>query len=63
LDRAGVRVERVEVSADGRSVELTTAPLVADRVYLIDASGVRSAAGERLVHPAGAYTLNAIPAE
>jgi hypothetical protein len=63
LDRATVRVERAEVSADGRSVELTTAPLVADRVYLIEAAGVRSAAGERLVHPTGAYTLNAIPAE
>ena len=58
-----MRVERAEVSADGRSVELTTAPLVAGRVYLITAAGVRSAAGGRLVHPTGAYTLNEIPAE
>lgn len=62
LDRAAVAVERAEVSADGRAVELTTAPLAKDRVYLLTAAGVRSPAGEQLVHPAGAYTLNEIPA-
>jgi hypothetical protein len=61
LDRTAVKVERAEVSADGLSVELTTAPLVRDRVYLLAAAGVRSAGGEPLVHPAGAYTLNEIP--
>ena len=44
LDRAAVKVEKVEVSADGKSVELTTAPLVKDRVYLLTAN-VRSAIG------------------
>jgi glucose/arabinose dehydrogenase len=63
LDRTAVRVERAEVSPDGLSVELTTAPLVTDRVYLLTAAGVRSAAGEPLVHPAGAYTLNEVPAK
>ena len=52
----------MEVSADGRSADLFTAPLVKDRVYLIQARGVRSGAGEALVHPTGAYTLNEIPA-
>src|SRR5262249_38704463 len=61
LDRARLRIERVELSADGRSADLITAPLVKDRVYLIEARGVRSAAGKPLVHPAGAYTLNEIP--
>jgi glucose/arabinose dehydrogenase/cytochrome c2 len=61
LDRTRATVERVEVSADGRSVDLTTAPLGKDRVYLIQAPGVRSAQGEALVHPAGAYTLNEVP--
>jgi hypothetical protein len=28
---------------------------------LIGAPGVRSAAGEPLIHPTGAYTLNEIP--
>src|SRR5215208_4971598 len=62
LDRTAVKVERAEVSAHGRAVDLTTAPLVKDRVYLITAAGVRSGTGERLVHPTGAYTLNEVPA-
>jgi mono/diheme cytochrome c family protein/cytochrome c551/c552 len=63
LDRTAVKVERAEVSADGLSVELTTAPRVKDRVYVLTAAGVRSAAGVLLVHPTGAYTLNEIPAD
>jgi hypothetical protein len=62
LDRTRLAIERVEVSEDGRSVELTTAPLVKERVYMVQARGVRSSDGEELVHPVGAYTLNEIPA-
>src|SRR5262249_4171125 len=62
LDRTPVPVRGVAVTADGRSVELTTAPLVRGRVYLVSAPGVRSPAGEALVHPTGAYTLNEVPA-
>ena len=51
LDRTRLPVERVEVSADGRTVELTTGPLVKDRVYAITSRGIRSAKGEALVHP------------
>jgi len=40
LDRATVKVEKVEVAADGKSVELTTAALVKDRVYLVSVPGV-----------------------
>jgi len=61
LDRTRAAVEKVEVSTDGRSVDLTLPPLVRDRVYLIQARGVRSPKGDPLVHPAGAYTLNEIP--
>jgi mono/diheme cytochrome c family protein len=61
LERTAVKVERVEVAADGKSVELTTAPLVKERVYMISAGGVRSADGAKLVHPTGAYTLNEVP--
>ena len=43
LDRTTVKVESVDVSADGHRVDLTTAPLVKDRVYMMTASGVRSA--------------------
>jgi mono/diheme cytochrome c family protein len=63
LDRTAVKVERVEVAADGKSVVLTTAPLVKDRVYMISANGVRSAEGAKIVHPTGAYTLNEVPAK
>jgi mono/diheme cytochrome c family protein/cytochrome c551/c552 len=63
LDRATVKVEKVEVSADGKTVELTTAPLVKDRVYMLTADGVRSEKREQLVYPTGAYTLNEIPAK
>jgi hypothetical protein len=61
LDRATVKVEKAEVAADGKSVELTTAPLVKDRVYLVSVPGVKSARGEAPVYPTGAYTLNEIP--
>ena len=61
LDRTRVAVERVDLSADGKTVDLTTAALVKDRVYLIDARGVKSSTGETLVHSTGAYTLNEIP--
>jgi mono/diheme cytochrome c family protein len=63
LDRTAAAVRKVEVAADGLSVELTTDPLVRGRVYMIGAPGVRSPAGEALVHPTGAYTLNQIPAQ
>jgi glucose/arabinose dehydrogenase/cytochrome c551/c552 len=63
LDRTGVTLKRVELASDGRSVDVTTASLLKDRVYLIQARGVRSAKGEPLVHAVGAYTLNEIPAE
>jgi mono/diheme cytochrome c family protein/glucose/arabinose dehydrogenase len=61
LDRTTVPVEQVTVSADGRRVQLTTTPLVTDRVYMITAAGVRSADGQALVYPTGAYTLNEVP--
>ena len=63
LDRTAVKLERVEVAADGKSAELTTKELVKDRVYMITPSGVRSADGKKLVNPTGAYTLNEVPAD
>src|SRR5262249_53656971 len=42
LDRTRVEVRRVELHADGRTVDLTTTPLVKGRVYAVTASGVRS---------------------
>ncbi len=61
LDRVRVAVESVVFAADGMSADLTLPPLVADRVYMIAARGVKSPKGELLVQPVGAYTLNEIP--
>jgi glucose/arabinose dehydrogenase len=61
LDRSRLPIERIEVSADGRSVDLVVTNLIKERVYVIQAKGVRSDKGEALVHPIGAYTLNEIP--
>ncbi|HLY09987.1 MAG TPA: hypothetical protein VKW04_11840 [Planctomycetota bacterium] len=63
LERTKVTVESVLVAADGRSVDLGLPPLVKDRVYLISPRGVKSAKGEALVHPLGAYTLQEIPGQ
>ena len=54
-------VERATVAADGLSADLTLPPLVKDRVYMITGRGLKSAKGDALVHPTGAYTLNEIP--
>jgi mono/diheme cytochrome c family protein len=61
LDRTRFPIEKVTVSPDGCTVDLTTAPLIKDRVYLIQSRGVRSVKGEPLVHPMGAYTVNEVP--
>lgn len=60
LDRTRAAIEKVEPSADGLSADLSL-PLVKDRVYMIGGKGVKSATGEALVHPVGAYTLLEIP--
>ena len=62
LDRTSLPIEKVDVATDGRSVELQTGALTKERAYMIGAAGVRSANGEALVNPLGAYTLNEIPA-
>lgn len=63
LDRTRLSIDRIVVAPDGRSVDVTTGPLVKDRVYLITARGVRSTRGEMLVHPTGAYTLHEVPVD
>jgi cbb3-type cytochrome oxidase cytochrome c subunit len=60
-DRTRLVVRRAELHADGRTVDLTTDPLVKGRVYAITAARVPSAKGEPPVHATGAYTLNEVP--
>jgi glucose/arabinose dehydrogenase/cytochrome c553 len=61
LDRRPLAIESIRLASDRRSVDITTDPLHAGRVYSITATRVRSASGDVLVHPTGAYTLNEIP--
>jgi hypothetical protein len=61
LDRTHVATPAISVSPDGLQVDLSTDPLVRDRVYLLTPKGVRSASGEALANPLAAYTLNEIP--
>jgi hypothetical protein len=63
LDRTTDAIQGVNLSPDGKTVELKVRSLVKDRVYVITAEGVRAQQGEKLVHATGAYTLNEIPSE
>ncbi len=61
LDRVEDTIQEVRVIHDGTEIEIRLPRLIAERVYMIHASGVRATSGEALVHPVGAYTLNVIP--
>jgi glucose/arabinose dehydrogenase/mono/diheme cytochrome c family protein len=63
LDRGKLPIESVKLAEDRRSADLTIGKLTEGRVYMIAGRGVRSAQGEPLVHPQGAYTLNQVPVE
>lgn len=54
-------IAKVEVAPDGMSVRLGVANLRQYFVHEIKASGVRSPAGESLLHDTSYYTLNEIP--
>jgi len=54
-------IERAEVSADLRRVRLTIAGLRKLFVHELAVDGVRSATGQRVLHPRAYYTLNRIP--
>ncbi|MBI2950022.1 MAG: hypothetical protein HYY23_20510, partial [Verrucomicrobia bacterium] len=61
LDRTAVRIKRVELINEEKTVDLTTDPLIPGRIYSISAKGVKNASGEHLVHPVAVYTLNQVP--
>lgn len=61
LDRTSQPVLAVRVAEDRTSVDLTLAGVLADRVYMVEAGGVRSGEGKPLVHAVGAYTVNQVP--
>ena len=66
LDQQAEKVTRVEVEKDRRAVSITVPGLRKGRVYDVRLSGVKSAAGEAVLHPEAYYTLNEVvrrPAE
>lgn len=61
VDQTHPAVSRAEVAADGRSVRLFVDKLQEGHVHELHCDGVRSAAGQPLLHSVGYYTMNAIP--
>jgi hypothetical protein len=60
VDETKPPIESATVAADGRSVRLKTA-LNLGHLHELKPVGVRSAAGQPLLHPLAYYTLNEIP--
>ena len=61
VDRRPVPIERAAVSADRRRVSLVTGDRRLQRVFELDAHGVRSSDLEALLHPQAWYTLRSLP--
>jgi glucose/arabinose dehydrogenase len=61
VDATTPAISKAEVSPDGLSVRLVVDKLQEGHVHELHLDGVRSAAGQPLLHPVGYYTLNYIP--
>ncbi|HEX5103737.1 MAG TPA: hypothetical protein VFV87_08010 [Pirellulaceae bacterium] len=61
VDPTEPKITKIEVSPDGKKVRLTIDKLQEGHVHELHLDGVRSAAGQPLLHPAAYYTLNYIP--
>ena len=57
-DKRAEKVATVDVSADGKTVSVAVPGLRKGRVYELRLDGVKSAAGEPVLHPEAYYTLN-----
>jgi len=57
-DETPVKIEKVELSADGLRARLTVDELIPGRVYDLRPSGIQAADGEPLATTIAAYTLN-----
>ncbi len=60
-DKVDVAIVSAEVAADGLSVRLKIDPIRAGYVHELHLTGVRSDAGEELLHPEAYYTMVNIP--
>jgi len=61
VDGTEPAITKIEVSPDGKKVRLTIEKLQEGHVHELHLDGIRSAAGQPLLHPAAYYTLNYIP--
>ena len=63
IDTKELTVTSATVSGDRLRVRLVVEGLREGYVHELRAEGLRAATGESLLHPAGYYTLNQIPAK
>jgi glucose/arabinose dehydrogenase len=61
VDATRPAITKIEVAPDGRHVRLILDKLQEGHVHELHATGLRSAAGQPLLHPQAYYTLNYIP--
>lgn len=61
VDHTEQKIESVQVAADGQSAELVVSGMKVGHVHELKAAGVRSLAGEPLLHADAYYTLNYMP--
>jgi len=61
VDRTKPVIKQVRVAADGKSARLMIDGLQQGHVHELHAKGVKSKAGEPLLHPEAYYTLNYLP--
>ena len=61
VDATMPAITNIEVAPDGRRVRLVIDKLQEGHIHELHATGVRSAAGQPLLHPQAYYTLNYIP--
>lgn len=61
VDQTTPTIDRVEVSEDGKVVRLAVSKLQVGHIHELHLNGVRSRAGQPLLHAEAYYTMNAIP--
>jgi glucose/arabinose dehydrogenase len=61
IDRKAEAINKVHVHKDGKTVSLTVPNRHVGRVYEVRLDGIRSQAGDAVLHPEGYYTLNQLP--
>ena len=61
MDTHAEKIQALTVSPDSRTVSLAVTGFRKGRVYEVHLEGVKSAAGDAVLHPDAYYTLNELP--